>query len=211
MKRMLPLLLIPALLLGSGCTDSGLAGMTGQGGDEILRSVNSPDRERRVAALRLAASGADVLRRRGDAAAADELDNVVIRRYFAERDDAVRAVIVRVCAPAAGRSAAMARFLQGRIAEGEFPGYAALSLAVMAPRSAYPDIEPLTRHPAPDVRLQAATALTVLGDPRGFASVRRVRRGMEPGLWPDESGGVPLAEARAGLEARALRAFGRAL
>jgi hypothetical protein len=59
------------------------------------------------------------------------------------------------------------------------------------------------------VRLQAATALTVLGEPRGFESVRRVWLGMEPGLWPEEIEGVAIRDARAGLAAQARRAFGR--
>ncbi len=225
MTRRLPgfLLLLPflpaAVVAGCGTDslryeyrdDASLAGMAEGGREEVLRNVNSPKPDRRMLALRLASGRVDVLRRRGNERAARELEEIVIRRYFAERNEEVRAGIVRICAPAAGRSAAMVRFLRERIAAGEFPGYAALSLAAMAPRSAYADVEPLTRHPDAGVRLHAATALTVLGDPRGFNSVRRVWRSMEEGLWPAEAAGETREEARTALAARARRAFGREL
>lgn len=191
--------------------DPYMADIVSRGGAEVLRGVNAAGKEQRMMALRIAAARAGELRARGDAAGARELEEVVIRRYSVEPEQEVRACIVQICAPAAGRSAAMVYFLRERIAAGEFPGYAALSLSAMAPRSAYRDIEPLTLHPAPEVRLQAATALTVLGDPRGYEGVRRVWRGMEPGLWPEKAEGVALGTARANLEAQARRAFGREL
>jgi hypothetical protein len=201
-----------ALALAGGCDAEALSGGgSGNRGGEILRGVNAAGGEERMAALRAVSARVDARRRAGDEEGARRLEEIVIRRYFVEPEQEVRACIVLVCAPASGRSAAMVRFLRDRIASGEFSGYAALSLSAMAPRSAYSDIEPLTRHPSHEVRLQAATALTVLGDARGYESVVRVRRGMEPGLWPEAMDGVTLLDARAELDARARRAFGREL
>ncbi len=212
-------LVFAALLFAAlpGCEDAAwlqyrddpyLANIAGKGGSEVLRNINSTSPEQRIMALRVAAGRAGELREQGSVERARDLEEIVIRRYFVEKEDRVRACIVEICAPAMGRSPAMVRFLRDRIAAGEFPGYAALSLAAMAPRSAYADIDPLTRHPDPGVRYQAATALTVLGDPRGREGVRRVLRGMEPGLWPEDIGGVSRSAGRTGLEERARRAFG---
>lgn len=220
LSRIFSLAVAPALLaLAAGGCDGGtagvqhrndpyLAGIVGNGGPETLRNINASSPDQRMPALRAVSARAGTLRARGSVEQARDLEEVVLRRYFVERDPQVRACIVEVCAPSMGRSPAMVRFLRNRIAAGEFPGYAALSLAAMAPRSAYGDIEPLTRHPAPGVRLQAATALTVLGDPRGRASVDRVLGSMEPGLWPEEIQGVSRDAARSGLAERARRVFG---
>lgn len=179
---------------------------------DVYRNVNASRKEDREVALRLLAERAGEMRRRGDADQAREIEEVIIRRYFIEREQEVRACIVRLCAPAVGRgSTRMVRFLRDRIAAGEFPGYAALSLAALGPRDAVEDIVPLTRHPAPEVRLQAATALCVLGDDRGYDAVVRVWRGMQKSVWPERIDGLSLAEARSSLEARARRGFGRNL
>lgn len=191
--------------------DPYIANMAKKGEHEVFRNLNSTNKDQRQMALRIVASRAGEQRRLGNHDTAARLDELIIRRYAIEKEPTVRACIVRVCAPAVGRSEAMVKFLRDRIAAGEFPGYAALSLASLAPRGAYQDIEPLTRHPAPDVRLQAAIALTVLGDPQGFDSVARVWRGMQPPLWPDRIEGMQLAEARTNLEMRARRGFGRPL
>ncbi len=213
--------LLLGLVLAAGCNDNVwrdyrddpfLADLASRSEEDAIRGANSLDRSERLTALRLLAHRAGVARRNGRADEADRLEEIILRRYQSERDQAVRAGIVRICAPAAGRgSARMVEFLRERIAAGEFPGYAALSLASLAPRDAFVDIEPLTRHPAPEVRLQAAAALTVLGDPRGFEPVARVWRGMQGPAWPDQIEGVSLAEARIGLAQRANRAFGRPL
>ncbi len=204
-----PLLLCLAALAGcSGGDGAPPAGIDGTGGRESVRNINSGDPDQRMAALRAAAGRAGELRARGRVDQARDLEEIVFRRYFVEREQRVRACVVEACAPSMGRSPGAVRFLRGRIAAGEFPGPAALSLAAMAPRSAFGDIEPLTRHPDPGVRLQAAAALTVLGDRRGREAVVRVLRGMEPGLWPEELGGVSRSAAKADLEARARRAFG---
>lgn len=191
--------------------DPYLATMAKKGEPEVLRNLNSTNRDQRQMALRIVATQAGEQRRRGNHAAAKQLDDLILRRYAIEKDPVVRACVVRVCAPAVGRSETMVVFLRERIATGEFPGYAALSLAALAPRGAYSDIEPLTRHPAPEVRLQAAVALTVLADPQGFDSVTQVWRSMQPHLWPDRIDGVALAEAKASLDMRARRGFGRPL
>lgn len=191
--------------------DPYLATMAKKGETEVLRNLNSTNRDQRQMALRIVATQAGEQRRRGNHDAARQLDELILRRYAIEKDPVVRACVVRVCAPAVGRSEAMVVFLRERIAAGEFPGYAALSLAALAPRGAFSDIEPLTRHPAPEVRLQAAVALTVLGDPQGFEPVAQVWRNMQPGLWPDRIDGVPLAEAKNGLDMRARRGFRRPL
>lgn len=200
---------------GDGLWSSGGAyntGMAERPTPEVYRSVNATRKDERQAALRIVANRAGEARRQGRPESARELEEVIIRRYFVEKEQEVRACIVRLCAPAVGRgSSGMVRFLRDRIAAGEFPGFAALSLASLAPKNAVLDIEPLTRHPAPEVRLQAATALSVLGDPRGYDAVARVWRGMRDSVWPDPLDGVPLAEARASLEARAERGFGTRL
>lgn len=218
---MRPLFAALVLFALSGCGDDiwwtyrdepYLAGALAGDESDVLRKVNSLGREQRQIALRSVAHMAAKARGEGRAEDADRLEAVILRRYFVEKEPEVRACVVLLCAPAAGRgSARMVAFLRDRIAAGEYPGYAALSLAALAPRDAWADIEPLTRHPAPEVRLQAATALTVLRDPRGYEAVRRVWKGMDAGGWPDRVEGVPLSEARTGLEMRAQRAFGRPL
>lgn len=181
-------------------------------GPEVLRAVNAPRKDDRQMALRMMAEKAGDLRRQGRRNEAAEIEDIIIRRYFIEKEQDVRAAIVRICAPSVGRgSTAMVKFLRDRIAAGEFPGYAALSLASLSPRDVYADIVPLTRHPAPEVRLQAATALAVLGDPRGYDSVVRVWKGMQESIWPEKVDGMSLAEARSGLETRARRSFGKDL
>lgn len=209
-------------LLLAGCGSSGvwwdyrddpyIADLAKRGDAEVVRAVNSVNRDERIMGLRILAQRAGEARRSGNAAEADRLEEIIVRRYFVEKDTAVRACVVRICAPVIGRgSSRMVTFLQERIAAGEFPGYAALSLASLSPRNAFADVEPLTRHPAPEVRLQAAIALTVLRDPRGFEAVNRTWRGMHEPVWPEKVEGVPVAEARRSLAARAQRAFGRPL
>lgn len=217
-------LFLPAIALlafASGCDsamlwqyrdDPYIADVAARGDQEVLRSVNAPGGNERQMALRILADRAGELRRLGRRAEAAAIEEIVIRRYFIEREQDVRACIVRICAPSVGRgSSAMVRFLRDRIAAGEFPGYAAISLASLGPKGAYADIVPLTRHPDPEVRLQAATALTALGDPRGYDAVARVWRGMKDAVWPETVDGMSLSEARDGLEARARRGFGREL
>lgn len=208
------------LFLLPGCEDNAwweyrddpyIANLARQGEPEILRHVNASGKEERQMALRLAARLAGERRQQGNRAAADHLDEIVIRRYHVEKESDVRACIVTICAPMTKGSSAMVVFLRERIAAGEYPGYAALSLASLAPRNAVVDIEPLTRHPAHEVRLQAAVALTILVDPRGFDAVAKVWRGMQGPHWPDTVDGVPLSEARTNLGIRALRSFGRPL
>ncbi len=217
----IPLLAAILLCPVSGCGDAMLwqyrddpyiAGVAAKGDQEVLRAVNAPSGNERQMALRILADRAGELRRAGRRDEAAAIEEIIIRRYFVEKEPDVRACIVRICASAVGRgSSAMVRFLRDRIAAGEFPGYAAVSLASLGPKGAYEDIAPLTRHPDPEVRLQAATALAALGDPRGYDAVARVWRGMEHSLWPETVDGMSLAEARDGLEARARRGFGKPL
>ena len=210
-----------ALVLAAGCNDTMwleyrddpyLAGKNEKSNADVMRGVNDASAAKRQIALRSLAARAGEARLAGRRDEAQELETVIIRRYGIEKDQVVRASIVRMCAPAVGRgSTAMVMFLRDRIAAGEFPGYAALSLAYLGPRGAFDDIEPLTRHPAPEVRLQAAEALTILGDQRGYEAVSRVWRGMQDGLWPERVEGVSRLEAKTGLEQRARRVFGRPL
>ncbi len=211
-----------AVLFAAGCDslmwldyrdEPYLADMAAAGGAEVLRQVNATNPEKRKLALRIVADAACDARRRGNAVEADKLEEIIVRRYFVEKETAVRACIVRICAPLAGNdSTRMPEFLRGRIAAGEFSGYAAMSLAALRPPNALADIEPLTRHPAPEIRYQAAKALTVLGDPRGFDAVCRVWRGMGGGgAWPAHIEGVPLGDARDALQLRARRSFARPL
>ncbi len=214
-------LLALALAAGSGCGDGMwleyrddpyIAAIAGKSDQELLRSVNAARGDERQMALRILADKAGELRRRGKRNAAADIEEIIIRRYFVEKEQEVRACVVRICAPSVGRgSSAMVRFLRDRIAAGEFPGYAALSLASLGPKDAYADIAPLTRHPAPEVRYQAALALTLLGDQRGYDATAMVWRGMQTSLWPDRVEGMALDEARDSLQARAKRGFGREL
>lgn len=211
----------PVLLLLAGCgdyvwyayrDDPYLAETGGKAEGEVMRGLNSPSRDERQIAIRLLAQRAAAARSRRDIQTADRIDEVVIRRYTLERDNSVRACVVRLYAPVAGRgSNRVVEFLRGRIAAGEFPGYAALSLAAIRPRSAFQDIEPLTRHPDTAVRYQAAVALTVLGDPRGFDPVARVWRGMTSPPWPGTVEEMDFAVAKTNLERQAARSFGRPL
>lgn len=210
-----------ALLFAAGCNnnmwweyrdDPYIANIAKKGDQEVLRSVNASKKEERQMALRILADKAGDLRRQGRREEAADIEEIIIRRYFIEKEQEVRACIVRICAPAVGRgSSAMVRFLRDRIAAGEFPGYAALSLASLGPKDAYADIAPLTRHPAPEVRYQAAMALALLGDARGYEATVRVWRSMQHSLWPDRVEGMPLDEAQASLQARAKRGFNKEL
>ncbi len=192
--------------------DPYMADVAKRGDTEVIRSVNSMNKDDRQMGLRILANRAGEFRHSGKLEEAREYEEVIVRRYFVEQEPEVRACIVRLCAPACGRgSTRMVKFLLDRIAAGEYPGYAALSLAALHPKNAFENIEPLTRHPAPEVRLQAAEALTVLGDPRGYETVSRVWRGMRKSIWPDKLDGIPLDEAKEGLEFRAERAFGKPL
>ncbi len=221
MRRAFVLVAMLALSLGSGCNqymwwdyrdDPYMADMANRGTTEVLRNISSTNPQERQVALRILADSAGDARRRGSGVEADRLESLIIRRYFQEKEAAVRACIVRICAPLVGYgSRQMPEFLRGRIAAGEYPGYAALSLAALAVPNAFIDIEPLTRHPAPEVRYQAAIALVVLADPRGFEAVCRVWRGMHSQAWPAIVEGMTLIEARDALALRARRGFGRPL
>jgi hypothetical protein len=179
---------------------------------EILREVNSQDPNKRLIALRLVSHQAGLAWRAGRKAEAIELGEAVFRRYAAERNSGIRLCIVLVCGPALGTLGGRTiAFLRNRIAAGEMPGYAALALAFLEPQGVFEDIEPLTRHPEPEIRLQAAEALTTLPDPRGFAAVTRVWENMTSPAWPETIRGVALPEARSALAARAARNFGRPL
>jgi hypothetical protein len=179
---------------------------------EILRDVNSQDPAKRLIALRLVSHQAGQAWRAGRTAEAIELGETVFRRYAAERNAGIRLCLVRVCAPALGTLGGKTiDFLRNRIAAGEMPGHSALALAFLDPQGAFGDIEPLTRHPEPEIRLQAAEALTTLPDPRGFAAVARVWANMTSPAWPETIRGVPLPDARSALAARAARNFGRPL
>lgn len=187
-----------------------IAEMGKQGEQVVLSNINSIRREEREMALRLVADAAGNARRRGSNVEADRLEEIILRRYRIERDQLVRAMIIRICAPLVGKgSTYMPDFLRGRIAAGEYPGHAALALAALCPPNAFMDIEPLTRHPAPEIRYQAAIALTVLEDPHGFAAANQVWRGMAGDSWPEKVEGMPRAEARNALALRIRRAFGR--
>ncbi|MDR1519620.1 MAG: hypothetical protein LBU23_05680 [Planctomycetota bacterium] len=212
---------LAAVLLAAGCGESlwleyrddpYVAALAGREAGEAMKGINSPNREERILALRLLAARAGEAGRRGRDEEAAKLEEAVIRRYRVERDLAVRTCIMRLCAPMIGLSGGKTvPFLRGRIATGDFPGQAALALASLAPPGVFGDIESLTRHPEPEIRFQAAEALTVLLDPRGFAVVARVWRSMREPAWPAEIMGVDLAAARAALAARAMRGFGRPL
>lgn len=219
MRSALSALLLACALFSAGCEeymwwevgdDPYLAAMGEGGSQEMLGNINSVYSDRRQVALRLAAHRAARARQAGDVASAERLEGIIVRRYQIEREPEVRLCIIRICAPACGPgSTAMVRFLRERIAAGDFPGHAALALAELRYRTAFDDILPLTRHPAPEVRYQAATALAVLGDPRGYEAVTRIIYSMTPPAWPEWIEGVELDEARNSLTRKAERAFGR--
>jgi HEAT repeat protein len=200
------------LIIAAGCestpwTDSRVSG---SGVDQAMQNVNSLDTGERISACRFLAARAGEAARRGNRDEAARLAGTVFRRYQAEKDEAVRLSIVRLCAPEIGPAdGATAAFLRTRMAAGEFPGHAALALASLAPPNAFEDLEPLSRHPDPEVRLQAAEALIALMDPRGFTVVNRIWRSMRRPVWPAVVAGVELEAARDGLAARTIRCFGR--
>lgn len=218
MTRVLVALAAALLCAAVGCgnavwfeyrDDPYLAQMARAGGPDVVRALGSMDPKDRQMALRIVADGAGNARRRGSLAEADKLEALILERYDRERDTAVRACIVRICAPLCGRgSTRMAAFLRARIAAGEFVDYAAVSLASLQAPGALADIDPLTRHPSPEVRYAAATALVVLADPAGIPSVQRVLGAMERAAgWPQTVDGVALGEARQTLQERAQRVW----
>jgi hypothetical protein len=182
--------------------------MTSPGPEEALRNLGSIYAETRQAALRATAYHARRYRRSGRPEEARRLDEAIIRRYRVERNRAVRLCVIRLAAPIAGEgNPAMGVFLRSVLAEGEFSGDAALSLAMLRSPGALNDILPLTRHPSPATRYQAAVALTVLADPAGRAAVFRVRQSMDHPGWPARLEGITLAEAKLSLDRMAERAF----
>ena len=204
--------LFPLLHLLAGCGNAPWADsrLVGSGVDKAMRSVNSSDAGERIAACRFLAAKAGEAARRGDRDEAARLSAAVFRYYFTEKDEAARLCVIRICVLEIGSvDETVAAFLRARIAAGEFPGHAALALAALAPPDAFKDLEPLSRHPDPEVRLQAAEALIALMDPRGFAVVNRIWRSMRRPVWPAMIAGVELEAARDGLAARTARCFGR--
>lgn len=215
-------ILLSALLLGAfaaGCRDNiwweyrddpYLAAVAHEGDAEMLRNINSVYQDNRQIALRLAAQQAAKMRRSGAISEAERLENIIIRRYGVEKEQQVKLCIIRICAPACGPgSTLMVQFLRARLAAGEFPGHAALALVELHPKGVVNDIIPLTRHPAPEVRYQAAVALSVLGDPKGYPEVVRVWQSMGSPSWPPMVDGVTIDEAKIALEQRAERGFGQ--
>ncbi len=192
--------------------DPYIADMAKRGDQTMLSNINSPYSDTRQTALRLAATEAAKARREQRIADAERLEGIILRRYAMEKELAIRLCIIRICAPACGPgSTQMANFLRSRIAAGEFSGHAALSLAALGHRNAAIDIIPLTRHPAPEVRYQAAVALTIIADPRGISEVARIITSMNNQPWPPVVDGMPLEEARLALAKRARMTFGPAI
>lgn len=216
---LLAALFAAACLFASGCRenmwweyrdDPYLAAMAKGGENDMLRNINSVYEDNRQAALRLAAHRVGEYRRAGRVADAERLEGVIIRRYQIEKEPAVRLCIIRICAPACGTgSTAMVKFLRARVAAGDYPGHAALSLAELRPRGVVADILPLTRHPAPEVRYQAAVALAMLGDPGGYPDAARILKSMDSAGWPAVVDGIPLGEAKASLDQWIRRGFGQ--
>lgn len=215
------LLAIVVCLALAGCTenmwweyrdDPYIADMAKRGDQSMLSNINSPYSDTRQTALRLAATEAAKARREMRHADAERLEGIILRRYAMEKEPAIKLCIIRICAPACGPgSTQMVTFLRGRIAAGEFPGHAALSLATMNHKNAAVDVIPLTRHPAPEVRYQAAVALTLIADPRGIQEVARIIHSMENQPWPAVVDGMSLEDARIALAKRARMTFGQAI
>lgn len=192
--------------------DPYLAEMSDAGEKEALKNLASVYEDERQIALRVLADMAARARREGRKDDSERIVAIIIGRYQDEKSADVRLCIITICAPVAGiGSPRMVEFLKGLIASGQHPGAAALSLAALRPPGTFESIAPLTRHPAHLARYQAATALTVLGDPRGAEPVRRVLAGMQSPQWPNTLDGVSLQAARESLSSRAARAFGGGL
>ena len=112
-RAALPLLLL-SLIAAPGCPetmqrqyrdDPFLADMAADGDGEMLRNINSLYADNRRTALHLAAFRSGRARREGFVNDAARLENIIIHRYQAEKDPALRLYIVRVCAPLCGRGA----------------------------------------------------------------------------------------------------------
>jgi hypothetical protein len=222
MKCASRLLLAVAISLAlAGCTenmwweyrdDPYIADMAKRGDQSMLSNINSPYSDTRQTALRLAATEAAKARREMRTADAERLEGIILRRYAMEKEPSIKLCIIRICAPACGPgSTQMVDFLRGRIAAGEFAGHAALSLATLNYKHAAADVIPLTRHPAPEVRYQAATALTIIADPRGINEIARIINNMQSQPWPPVVDGMPLEDARLALAKRARMTFGQAV
>lgn len=210
LARLAPLFPLLHFLAGCGGAPWADSRAAGSGVDKAMRNVNSPDAGERISACRFLAAKAGEATRRGDRDEVARLAGTIFRHYYEEKNEAARLCIIRICVPEIGLADGLAAaFLRTRVAAGEFPGHAALVLAALAPPGAFEDLEPLSRHPDPEVRLQAAEALIALMDPRGFAVVNRVWRGMRRPVWPAVVAGVEMEEARDGLAARTARCFGR--
>jgi hypothetical protein len=172
------------------------------------RMLRSPYVDDRMVALRALAEMSARARRGGDPGRADRLAILLLEQYERDLDPRVRNCIIALCAPVSGPgSAETEAFLRERLAETTWAAPASLSLAALRPEEGFRLLAPLTEHPSPLVRYEGALALTVLGDERGAALVRRVLAEMEPPAWPYRLHGVSLREAREGLAARAERTW----
>ena len=212
-------LILPLLFVFSGCTntmwwdyrdDPYLAEMANSGEIGALKKINSAYPEDRQLALRILAELSSRARKAGNYQAADRMVDVIINKYHAESNAEVRYSIISLCAPIAGPgSREMLEFLQERIALGEYPGTAAISIAELRPPGAAGIILPLTRHPSHTVRYQAALALIMVADYKTFETVRKIWLSMVAPPWPETLDGMPLREARELMQVKGEQAFRR--
>lgn len=177
--------------------------------DEVLSMTRSFYIDDRQLALRELANRSARARERGDDTTADRLVLMLIRQYEKYRDPEVRGTIISLCAPVcASESERMMSFLRKRIAEGAWVVEAAHALAAARPDDGLSILMPLTQHPSPEIRFEAAMALTCLGDPAARPVVDGVVAEMHGERWPGTLRDIPLANARELLAARSARLWG---
>jgi hypothetical protein len=218
-KSFLPIAFLAAVLLLTGCErrvfwsyrDDPYLHNYAVGGEKIcVESLGSLYLDDRQVALRVLAENSARARAAGDVAQADRLLELILRRYKKDRSAEIRSCIISLCLPVCGCGSKEARdFLCQLLAGGAWSEPAAIALASITPEQAFPLLEPMTKHPSPLVRYEAAMALTVLGDERGEAIVRDIIAEMASNTWPQSIHDLPKSLAAATLSARADRAWRR--
>jgi hypothetical protein len=166
-----------------------------------LQSIYRDERERALRAF--AARGAEALAQ-GRTVEARRVGRLLMAHYRREREVRVRSSIVGICLRQLGlREDGVYAFLRERVAEGDCVSDACHTLVALQAPEAYDTIAPLVDHPRPDVRYEAALALSGLRDARVPAVLREVAASMKTDAWPPAIYGMPLSQCRVNLLSRA--------
>ncbi|MFW5856461.1 MAG: hypothetical protein ACOCX4_01170 [Planctomycetota bacterium] len=178
--------------------------------ERCRQMLQSPYWDEREIAMRLLATRAREHRMRGEAGEAARLIGLLVSHYRErERDPRLRSVLVGICLRDAGvASPEVVRLLREAMARGETVIDACHTAAALRLPDAYSMVAPFLEHPRPEVRYEAALALTTLGDSRGRAPVLALADRMYAPAWPERLGGMPLAQRREALRARSRRMLG---